>query len=81
MSPGVSLAKGRPRARSTGVINTKVPLGAGRAPRRGPVAVGGLVGSAGRIIVGQVEELIGGQGAEFDGAARGYQADGYVLGG
>jgi hypothetical protein len=33
-------------------------------------------GSAGRIFVGQVEELIGAQAAEFERAALGYHVDG-----
>jgi hypothetical protein len=39
-----------------------------------------LTGSAGRIFVGQqVEDLVGGQGAEFGGAAPGHHAGGDLL--
>ena len=42
--------------------------------------VGELDGSAGRVFAGQqLEELVGGQGAEFSGAPLGDDVDGYLL--
>ena len=58
-----------------------IPCPSAADPKRNPDRSGGLDGSAGRLIVGQqVEELIGVQAAEFDGAAAGCQADGCLQG-